>query len=171
MIRIRPEEYEDIDLINAINISAFQGHDEAFLVKRLREEDALTLSLVAEIDGELVGHIAFSPMTVEFNMMNKAYLGLAPLAVKPAFQKQKLGSQLVRAGLEKCLSRGWHGVFVLGEPEYYSRFGFRTAADLGFYCEYEAPPENFMAVALRPGGLEGAGGLASYHPMFKELGE
>jgi putative acetyltransferase len=170
MIRIRPEKYEDIDFINSIIISAFRGHDEARLVNLLREEDALTLSLVAENDGEIVGHIAFSPMEVEFNMMNKSYLGLAPLAVKPAFQKQKVGSRLVRSGLEQALSMGWYGVFVLGDPQYYSRFGFRNAVDLGFFCEYEAPPENFMAVALRPGGLEGSGGLAKYHSVFKELG-
>jgi putative acetyltransferase len=170
MLRIRPEEYEDIDSINSIIISAFQGHDEARLVSYLREEDALILSLVAENDDEIVGHIAFSPMEVEFNMMGKAYLGLAPLAIKPAFQKQAVGSKLVRAGLSKCMAMGFHGVFVLGDPKYYSRFGFRTAIDLGFTCEYEVPPEHFMAMPLRPNGLEGSGGLAKYHPLFKELG-
>ncbi len=170
MLRIRPEEYEEIDYINAIIIAAFRGHDEARLVSSLREKDALSLSLVADIDDEVVGYIAFSPMEVEFNMMNKLYLGLAPLAVKPAFQKQKVGSKLVRAGLEQCMAMGWYGVFVLGDPKYYSRFGFRSAVDLGFTCEYEVPHEHFMAVPLRPGGLEGSGGLAKYHPLFKELG-
>jgi putative acetyltransferase len=169
MIKIRMEEYEDVDAIESLIIAAFRNQDEARLVNRLREEDALTLSLVAVSEEEIVGHIAFSPVTVEYNLLNKSFLGLAPLAVKPAFQKQKIGAKLVRAGLEQCLSMGWHGAFLLGDPKYYSRFGFRTAEKSGFYCEYDAPPENFMAVALRPGGLNSAGGFVSYHPVFKEF--
>jgi putative acetyltransferase len=170
MALIRIEEHEDIDEINAVNQAAFAGSTEALLVRRLRDEDAVTLSLVAEVDYEIVGHILFSPVTLEFNLMNKQYVGLAPLAVLPAYQNQKIGSQLVRAGLEKCMAMGWSGAFVLGDPKYYARFGFQRADKFGFFCEYDETGDHFMAAAIRPGGLDGSGGLVSYHSIFNEVG-
>jgi putative acetyltransferase len=170
MVTIRPETWNDIEQINSVNITAFQGSLEALLVRRLREADAVTLSLVAEVDGEIAGHILFSPVTVEFNLMNRPFVGLAPLAVKPAFQNQKIGAKLVRAGLVKCMGMGWQAAFVLGAPEYYSRFGFRRADESGLVCEYDETGDHFMVVALRPGGLDGVGGLVSYHPIFNEVG-
>lgn len=169
MVLIRPESERDIQSIHSVVLAAFQSPLEPMLVDRLRNENAALLSLVAEADGKVVGHILFSPMTIENNLLNKRFLGLAPLSVKPEYQKQGIGSKLVRKGLEMSLATGWNAVFVLGSPDYYPRFGFTEAQKFNLFTEYDVPSENFMILALRPGGLDGCGGLTSYHKIFKEL--
>jgi len=169
MVTIRPEEDSDIQAIHSIVLAAFQSPLEPLLVDKLRNADAATLSLVAVEDDKVVGHILFSPISVENNLFEKRFLGLAPLAVKPEYQKQGIGSKLVRKGLSLCLAKGWHAVFVLGSPEYYPRFGFEETQKYNLFTEYEVPPEDFMVVTLRPGALDGCAGLVSYHPIFKEI--
>jgi putative acetyltransferase len=172
-INIRMEEPEDIQQIHAVEFRAFRSEGEPRLVDRLREEDIESLSLVAEADDKIVGHILFSPMTLDPEEMNYKHrvFGLAPLAVLPDYQKMGIGSKLVQRGLSTGISLGWKLVFVLGSPEYYSRFGFKQASKYNFYSEYEVPEENFMVVSLEPGGLfTGPAYLAQYHPVFKETG-
>jgi putative acetyltransferase len=170
MIEIHAEEYGDEERIEEVIFKSFRNRGEVDLVNRLREEDELKLSLVAVDEEEIIGHVAFSIVTAEFNLMSRTYLGLAPLAVLPEYQKRGVGTKLVRAGLEQLIMMGASGAFVLGSPDYYQRFGFRTAETMGFYCEYNVPPGHFMAVLLRPNGFAGAGGVVSYHPLFKEVG-
>ena len=115
---------------------------------RCASEANPVVSLVAEQDGGIVGHIVFSPVMLvgepELNIM-----GLAPMAVVPTYQRQGIGSALVRAGLEKCARLGFGAVVVLGHPTYYPRSGFVPSTRWNIRCEYEAPPEAFMAIEVK----------------------
>jgi putative acetyltransferase len=144
---IRPESREDFLGIRRVLTEAFPTPDEANLVEELRAAHALPISLVAIQSGAVVGHIAFSPVTLAPPITQSLILGLAPLAVAPAAQRQGLGSELVRAGLRACQDTGVAGVFVLGSPEYYTRFGFRPASEHNLRCLFDAPPEAFQFVA------------------------
>jgi putative acetyltransferase len=97
-------------------------------------------------------------------------MGLAPMAVLPARQRQGIGSALVRDGLGRCRELGYEAVVVLGHPGYYPRFGFVPASRFGIGCEYDVPAEVFMALELVPGALRGKPGTIRYHPAFAELG-
>ena len=166
---IRQEEPADIVAIYRINQAAFGQTAEANLVDKLRQGGKLSLSLVAEIDGQLVGHIAFSPVTLETNPSASAVVGLAPMAVLPAYQRSGIGSALVREGLARGRAAGFDAVIVLGHPEYYPRFGFVPASRFGLHSEYGVPDEVFMALELRPGALSGCSGLAQYQAEFNEV--
>jgi putative acetyltransferase len=119
---IRGEKQADLDPIHELVAAAFQRPDEAVLIDRLRSDRGCVISLVAVEGDEIVGHILFSRMTAPFRA-----LGLGPVSVKPSRQRAGIGSQLIRAGLDRAKEVGWQGVFVLGEPKYYSRFGFDPA--------------------------------------------
>lgn len=166
---VRPERPRDITAIHHVNEAAFGRSDEANLVDRLREAARPFLSLVAEVDGQVVGHILFTPVTIESGPAGCKALGLAPMAVLPEYQKQGIGSMLVREGLEACKRLGYGVAVVLGHPEYYPRFGFTPASRYGLSCEYPVPDEVFMAVELIPGSLDGCEGLVKYHPLFASL--
>jgi len=167
MITIRQEKPEDVAAIYTVNEQAFGQAAEAELVDKLRANGKVTLSLVAVQDGEIVGHILFSPMTIESGEQTFAAVGLGPMAVRPEFQKQGIGSQLIARGLEQCRAHGHACVIVLGHPEYYPRFGFVPASRYGIRCEYDVPDEVFMALELRDGAL--GAGLAKYQPEFNEV--
>lgn len=107
----------------------------------------------------------FSPVSLAENPGLKV-MGLAPMAVQPEFQRQGIGSALVREGLEQCRQLGFAGVVVLGHPEYYPRFGFSASSRFGIDSEYEVPEEVFMAIELQPGGLGGKTGRVKFHPVF-----
>lgn len=162
---VREETPADRDSVRALNIAAFGGAAEADLVDRLRAEADPVVSLVAEVGGEVVGHILFSPGFLA-GQPALAIAGLAPMAVAPGHQRQGAGSALVRAGLAACRRAGFGAVCVLGHPGYYPRFGFETARERGIDCEYDVPPEAFMIVELEPGCLEGSSGTIRYHPAF-----
>ncbi|HYH47212.1 MAG TPA: N-acetyltransferase [Thermoanaerobaculia bacterium] len=165
---IRSELAGDRAAVRAVNESAFGRREEADLVEALHGAGAAVVALVAEVDGVVVGHILFSPVEVE-GSAGQRLLGLAPMAVAPHLQRSGIGSRLVRAGLERCRELGAAGVVVLGHPEYYPRFGFAPAGRLGLRCEYDVPPEVFMAQELFPGGLSGVSGLVRYHPAFAQV--
>ena len=169
MIVIREEIKGDRADIFTVHNKAFAGDGEARLVDALRTAHASELSLVAEFDGNLCGHILFSAVTLEVNSLNKKVLGLAPLAVLPSNQNQGVGALLTRSALERCANLGYDAVVVLGSSAYYPRCGFGPAADFGLISEYPVAPEHFMAFELQPHGLEGCGGLTRYHHLVNEL--
>ncbi|MGH9882683.1 MAG: GNAT family N-acetyltransferase [Pyrinomonadaceae bacterium] len=163
MISIRTQTAEDIPAIRRVNELAFGQPAEANLVDALRKQASPHISLVAIRDGEVVGHIFFSPVTLENSPT--AILGLAPMAVEPEYQNQGIGSQLVREGLKECQRIGYDVVVVVGHAEYYPRFGFIPASQKGLRCEYPVPDEVFMVAELKPNALS-ARGLVKYHPEF-----
>jgi putative acetyltransferase len=162
---IRPENENDRDAVFAVNISAFETQAEATLVDVLREQARPVVSLVAEEQGNVVGHIMFSPVILSGNPDLKV-MGLAPMAVAPERQRKGIGSALVRAGLEQCRQLGFVAVVVLGHPEYYPRFGFLPSSRFGIDSEYEVPEEVFMAMELEPEALSGQTGRVKYHHAF-----
>lgn len=166
LIKIRPEKVEDFAQVYRVNSAAFEGEGEAKLVENLRKA-APHISLVAEVEGEIAGHIFFSPMTFEDEKTD--FLGLAPMAVLPEFQNQGVGSKLVREGLKTASEKGFTAVFVLGHANYYPRFGFQTAKTKGFSCEYDVPDEIFMVLELEKDALKGKKGLVKYRPEFAEV--
>ncbi|MFC1941181.1 GNAT family N-acetyltransferase [Chloroflexota bacterium] len=168
MLIIRPETPENKVAIRHVNEEAFGDTEEAGLVEKLRSRQAIILSLVA-IDGDrVVGHILFSPVTVESESQSFNAVGLGPMAVLPLYQKRGVGSELVRAGLEECRRLGHEIVVVLGHPDYYPRFGFVPASTYGIGCEYDVPNEVFMVLELREGVLSGRSSIVKYQPEFNE---
>jgi putative acetyltransferase len=165
---IRNEEERDRAAVYALNASAFETADEADLVDALRERARPVVSLVAEDDEKIVGHIMFSPVSLSGQPALRIS-GLAPMAVAPDRQRAGIGSALVRAGLERCRRLGFGAVVVLGHPEYYPRFGFTPSSRHGIACEYEVPEEVFMVMELEPGYLGGKSGTIKYHEAFSDV--
>ena len=161
-MHVRPETAADHEAISRVHRAAFPSPDEATLVQRLREQGNLTISLVAEDEDLITGHIAFSPVTINGN---NGGLGLAPVAVLPEHQRQGIGEQLIRAGIEKATELGVGYLVVLGHRDYYPRFGFKVASDWLLDNEYDAN-EAFMVMELVPGGIPAQGGLVKYGPEF-----
>ena len=128
MIKIRPEKQKDAETISDVNNSAFETKAEAVLLDYLRESGVLTLSLVAEDRGLVVGHIAFSPVTILSEETVHKSVGLGPMSVLPEYQRKGIGSRLVESGLFDLEKLGYKSVVVLGHPEYYPRFGFVPAS-------------------------------------------
>ena len=167
---IRAERDTDHAAVHALNAAAFPTSAEADLVDALRREARPLVSLVAECDGTVVGHILFSPVSLE-NRPDLGIMGLAPMAVVPDHQRSGIGSALVRAGLAECRRLGFSAVVVLGHPEYYPRFGFSPSVRYGIRSEYDVPDEVFMALELVPGALREASGTVRYHPAFGNVSE
>jgi putative acetyltransferase len=164
-VRIREEEITDKPGVRLVNEAAFATKAEAYLVDTLREQVRPIVSLVAEEQGAIVGHILFSPVTLG-DYPELKIMGLAPMAVMPEYQNRGIGSALVRAGLEACERLGFGAVVVLGHPQYYPRFGFQPATGFGIGCEYEVPEEVFMVKELHEGYLRGATGIVRFHEAF-----
>lgn len=162
MPAIRYEEPGDVTAIYEVVRSAFPTDEEARLIDLLRESGHLSVSLVAEEHGKVVGHIAFSPVTIHGQ---QGGLGLAPVSVKPEFQNQGIGGELVTQGLQAARQFGAGYVVVLGHSHYYPRFGFQNASALGFHNEYGAE-ESFMIMELEPGAMP-PGGLVKYGEEFR----
>jgi putative acetyltransferase len=162
---IRLERPEDVDSVRVVNQRAFGGDAEAKIVDVLRAMPS-AVSLVALINGQVTGHILFTPVEVERVPEGLKAVGLAPLAVLPEEQRHGIGTALVRKGLDVCRLLGYGLVVVLGHPEFYPRFGFKPASDYGLHCVYPAPAETFMVLELRPGTLKTASGLVKYQPEF-----
>jgi putative acetyltransferase len=169
MIVIRDELPQDISAIHNLNVWAFGGPAEAVLVDRLRAAGKALISRVATLDGRVVGHILFSPITVERSPSSFRGLGLAPMSVLPEFQNRGIGSILVRDGLEICRQGRYDLVVVLGHLRFYPRFGFSRAKDYGLENEYKAVDE-FMVIELREGALKAAAGLVKYASEFRDVG-
>jgi putative acetyltransferase len=168
---VRAEREEDYSAIEALNRVAFEGDSEARLVAKLRQTDDFIpdLSLVAVQYELIVGHILFSPITIEAESSVVPALALAPMAVLPRFQNKGIGSALVRAGLEACRRLQHKIVVVVGHPEYYPRFGFVPARAHGIEAPFPVPDEAFMLLALTPSALEGVSGVVKYPPPFEDV--
>lgn len=167
-ICVRDEALRDQAAVRAINVAAFGRAAEADLVDALRGQAQPCVSLVAAVDDAVVGHVMFSPVTVDGHP-HAQLMGLAPMAVQASHRGRGIGSALVRAGLDRCRMLQRDTVVVLGHPDYYPRFGFSPASRYGVRCPYEAPDEAFMLLELRPGALRGVHGTARYHPAFDAL--
>ncbi|GMB83058.1 N-acetyltransferase [Shinella zoogloeoides] len=160
---VRPEREDDIDTIRALTERAFRTAPHAdgtehLIIDRLRAAGALTLSLVAEKGGAVVGHVAFSPVSVSDG--SAGWYGLGPISVDPSRQGRGIGGGLVREGLARLEALGAAGCVLLGDPAYYGRFGFEQDPKLTLEG---VPPEYFMRVAFSPVYGEGT---VSYHPGF-----
>jgi putative acetyltransferase len=162
---IRTEEPRDVDQIRVVNERAFGRPDEAALVDALRGPSG-TISLVAESGDRIVGHILFSFVRIDGAATTLVTSGLAPMAVLPECQRQGIGSQLVRAGIDACRSAGHDAVVVVGHPDFYPRFGFVPADTKGLRYEHEVPREAFMVLELRPAALADTRGVVRYRPEF-----
>lgn len=166
MVTIRAETQSDFADVRKVNESAFGGAGEAALVEALRSAVTPYVSLVAVENERVIGHIFFSPVTIENPGAIRRAFGLAPMAVAPESQRSGVGSLLVRRGLEECQCLDVDIVVVVGHRDYYPRFGFRPAGELGLKCEYDVAPEEFMVLELRNGALAGVKGLVKYHETF-----
>src|SRR5215813_391217 len=169
MITIRLEEIEDQKDIRRVNELAFGQTMEADLVDALRTNAHPHISLVAVVGGRIVGHIFFSPVSIESENSIFTAIGLAPMSVLPEFQNQGIGSRLVDEGLKKCRELGHSIVVVLGHPNYYPRFGFIPAHLKGIRSEYDVPDDTFMMLELNENALAGRSGLVRYHPEFSRF--
>jgi putative acetyltransferase len=167
MISIRRERPEDIAAVRAVNEAAFEQTTEADISDALRDVCPDVLSLVAESDGETVGHILFSPVTIEGGSQSRQGMGLAPMAVTPDRQRQGIGSELVQAGLEILRKQGCPFVIVLGHPAFYPRFGFVPASRYGLRCQWEGVPNAaFLVLVLDSSSMAGVSGVARYREEF-----
>jgi len=162
-VQIRPESPVDVPAIFAVTEAAFRtaAHSagtEQFIVNALRRAGALTVSLVAELDGSLIGHVAVSPVTVSDG--TAGWYGLGPISVLPQHQRSGVGSQLMRAALQALRDGGAAGCMLVGDPAYYRRFGFRAEPGLTYPG---VPPEYFMVVPL---GGHVPTGVVTFHEAF-----
>ncbi len=170
MIIIRHETPSDIAAIQAVNKQAFDGREaEPGLVDAIRKSENFIpeFSLIAEENGRILGHILFSRIHIETENGQVPALALAPMAVLPGYQKQGIGSQLVKRGLDECKRLRHAIVIVLGHPAYYPRFGFSASSAKALDCPFGDWGEVWMALALIPGALQGVRGKVVYPPAFK----
>ncbi len=161
-MNVRSEEPADHGAIHAVHAESFPTVGEARLVDTLRAAGLLCVSLVAVEQGEVVGHVAFSPVSV---LGANDGVGLAPVAVLPAYRQRGIGEQLIREGLAVCERSSYGFVVVLGDPSYYRRFGFMPSGGWGLRDEYGGG-EAFQALELRPGSIPPGGGVVRYAPEF-----
>ena len=159
MSRIRVATILDRENIREVHLRAF-SEDERQIVSTLavnllsEETSPETIALVAETDGAVVGHVAFSPVTVDNNEKWVGYI-LAPLGVKPKYQKRRFGTKLIESGMERLSEKGVNVLFVYGDPEYYGKFGFKADAASRYSPPYELQyPFGWQAIALNEVGFE-----------------
>ena len=164
-MRIRREAASDHAAIRAVNNAAFETPVEADIVEELRSNGVRLDSLVADVDGAIVGHALFSPAVLAAHPQLKI-MGLGPMSVVPDQQRKGIGSALVREGLKRCKELGYLAVIVIGHPQYYPRFGFVPAVRYRMRSQYDVPEDAFMVAELEAGALQGASGLVRYDEAF-----
>ena len=164
---LREETTTDIDAITEVTIAAFKNlpvsnHTEQFIISALRDANALTISLVADIDGRVVGHIAFSPVIISDG--TKDWYGLGPISVLPEYQKQSIGKSLIKKGLSLLKNMGGQGCALVGDPNYYKQFGFKNYSEL---IHEGIPQEVFLAL---PFNEKVPKGTIEFHEGFLATG-
>jgi predicted N-acetyltransferase YhbS len=169
-LKIREETEYDYPKIREVNDLAFGQENEGRLIEKLRQTENFIpeLSLVAEINNEVVGHILFYPVLIRSDSSKFQSLSLGPMAVTPEHQRQGIGSQLVKEGLEAAKTFGHRSVIVVGHPEYYPRFGFKPASQWKIKVPFDVPDEAFLALELVSGELKGKSGTVEYPEEFNE---
>ena len=167
-MNIRPEKTSDHKAIYRIHQLAFGQEDESQLINRLRKtiDFVPELSLVAEKNSAIIGHILFSKIKIVGTDKKYSSLALAPMSVHPDYQKQGIGSQLIRMGLKKAKAMGFDSVIVLGHKDYYPQFGFEKASKWDINCPFEVPDEAFMGLELVKGALDEKEGVVQYSKAF-----
>ena len=164
---VRSENDADVSAITEVTVAAFKtleisNHTEQFIIAALRAAKALTLSLVAEVDGRVVGHIAFSPVTISDG--TRDWYGLGPVSVLPEYQRQGIGKALIREGLSRLKDMNARGCCLVGHPEYYRKFGFKNISGL---AHEGVPQEVFFALSFNGHSPQGT---ATFHDGFKADG-
>jgi len=174
-MRIRQENsYDHTQVFNVIEKAfkeeEYSDNNEQFLVERLRKSDAYIpeLSMVAEINGKIVGHILLTKLKIKNGMKEFSSLTLAPVSVLPEYQGIGIGAKLILESHKKAKELGHTSVILLGHEKYYPRFGYKHADSFGIKLPFEAPKENCMAIELVEGGLKGVSGMVEYPKEFNE---
>lgn len=174
-MKIRKEnksDYKEVyDVIEkAFKDELFTDHKEQFLVERLRKSDAFIpeLSMIAEIDGKIVGHILLTKLKIKNDTKEFNSLALAPVSVLPVFQGKGIGGKLILESHKKAKELGQKSIILLGHEKYYPRFGYKQASTYGIELPFEVPKENCMAIELIENGLKGVSGMAEYPKEFNE---
>jgi len=165
LIEITEERPGDVVAIRDLNQRAFEQDQEANIVDALRSNGGALLSMVATVNGLVVGHIMYSPASV--GSLRGAALG--PMAVLPELQRQGIGSKLVEAGNRQIEAGGCPFIIVVGHPGFYPRFGFKPARNRGITCEWNVPDDVFMMMVLDEGELQGVSGVAKYRDQFSRV--
>lgn len=163
---VRDETTDDYPSVYEVNRSAFGRVEEADLVEKIRPLSREIISMVAVLDEMIVGHLLFSPVTIQNNSRAIAAMGLGPVAIMPEYQRQGIGTLLIEAGLRQCKLRGCKILFVLGHPEYYPRFGFRPGADGGFFYKNHDFDPNFFFLEQELNVAFELSGEVCYLPPF-----
>lgn len=167
-ILIRSETDADVGAIGEVTIAAFEtldisNHTEQFIVEALRSAKALAVSLVAELDGRVIGHVAFSLVTISDG--TRDWYGLGPVSVLPAYQRQGVGKALIREGLSRLKRMNAHGCCLVGHPDYYTKLGFKNISGLG---HEGVPQEAFFALSFDGRYPQGT---VAFHEGFKADGQ
>lgn len=166
MIEIREEGPDDVAAVRALNRRAFGQDLEGDIVDALRSNGATVLSLVAMRNGQVVGHILYSPVSVGGAVTGAA---LGPMSVLPEHQRRGIGSQLVETGNRRLKEAGCPFILLVGHPDFYPRFGFTPARSHGIVCEWEVPDDAFLLLVLDEARMRGVSGLARYRPEFSSV--
>ena len=166
MIEIREERSDDVPAVRHLNRRAFGQDQESNIVDALRTNAAALLSLVATLNGQVVGHIMYSPLSIDGKFEGAA---LGPMAVLPQCQREGIGTKLIEAGNRKLKDDGCPFIIVVGHADYYPRFGFKPASEHGIKCEWDVPDNVFMLLVLDQAKMAGVAGLAKYRPEFSSV--
>lgn len=161
----RPEVPADLDAVRLVEVAAFGRPDEAGIVDAMRGTPEEVYSIVGEVAGEVLGHAFFTRVTVA-EMPSLPACALGPVAVNPGHQLDGIGGAIIRDGIERCRADGWQAMFVLGEPRYYSRFGFKLAAPLGFHYSSHDFDRAFQMLWLSAPLAGNLGGWVVYHDGY-----
>lgn len=170
-IALRPENPQDYHGISRVNDLAFKRKAEGKLIEELRISGNFKkqLSIVAEVDNEIIGHILFTPVAIRNNGKSYNSLTLAPMSILPEYQKRSIGKLLVIFGLQLAKESGYTSVVVLGLPSYYPKLGFKKASNWDIKSPFPAPDEAFMAIELEPGSLDNISGKVIFPSAFDEV--
>ncbi len=172
-LTIREEVIEDYSAVEDLIVAAFKNaehtdHQEQELVKRLRDSDSFIpeLSLVAEVDGDIVGHILLTKVHINGDAASYDSLALAPVSVLPLYQGKGIGGELIKRAHEIARCMGYGSVILLGHKDYYPRFGYRVCKEFGISLPFEVPEEYCMAIELIEDSLKEVSGVVEYDPAF-----